>query len=91
MELSAKELALAKETVGGLLEQLGLTAYLFEVEPHAGRWQVRIECALDSAWQSSVLAVDEGLLRASRTDATARRRLLDEWGQRLTVAQHTER
>jgi len=39
MELTAKNLAEAKETVGNLLEQLGLTTYLFEVEPRADRWK----------------------------------------------------
>ncbi len=85
MDLSAKNLADARETVGRLLEQLGLTAYLFEVEPYAEQWKVRVECALDSGWQSSLLMVDDNMLRACRTDRVARDYLLDEWRERLTV------
>lgn len=85
MDLTTKNLAEAKETVGGLLEQLGLTAYLFEVELYADQWKVRVECVLNSGWQSSQLTVDDNMLRACRTDRFARDHLLDEWRGRLTV------
>ena len=85
MELSAKNLNEARETVGTLLQQLGLSAYLFEVEPYADHWEVRVECAHNSGWQSSLLVVDDAMLRASRTDRFARDHLLDEWRERLTV------
>jgi hypothetical protein len=85
MELSEKNLTEARETVESLLEQLGLSAYLFEVEPRTDHWQVRVECAPDSAWQSSVLNVDENWLQACRTDAGARSKLLDEWRKRLQM------
>ena len=83
--MTAKELIEAKETVDGLLEQLGLTAYLFEVEPHADHWQVRVECALDSGWQSSLLNVNDEALRACRTNRLIRDRLLNEWHRHLTA------
>ena len=83
MQLSQKELIAARDTVQALLEQLGLTAYLFEVEPRVDHWEVRVECAPDSGWQSSVLNVDENWLDACRTDATARDQLLDEWRKHL--------
>ncbi len=85
MDRSTQDLAQAKETVGGLLEQLGLTAYLFEVEPKSDRWQVRVECALDSAWQSSVFAVDDETLRACRTDRSVRDQLLGALRKQLAV------
>lgn len=83
MDLTARNLAEAKETVGNLLEQLGLTTYLFEVEPRADRWEVRVECALDSAWQSSVFTVEDTALRACRTDRLVRDQLLGELHKRL--------
>lgn len=48
MRLSEKELNEARDTVQTLLEQLGLAAYLFEVEPRTDHWEVRVECAPDS-------------------------------------------
>lgn len=66
-----------------LLEQLGLTTYLFEVEPRTDHWEVRVECAPDSGWSSSVLSVDENWLTACRTDVSARDKLLDEWRRHL--------
>jgi len=83
MQLSEKDLTEARDTVQSLLEQLGLAAYLFEVEPRRGQWEVRVECAPNSGWQSSVLNVDEGWLDACRTDAGARDKLLDEWRRHL--------
>jgi hypothetical protein len=85
MQLSQRELIEARDTVEGLLEQLGLAAYLFEVEPRLDHWEVRVECAPDSGWQSSVLNVDEDWLEACRTDVGARDKLLDEWRKRLKV------
>ena len=83
MQLSEKQLTEARDTVQSLLDQLGLTAYLFEVEPRSDHWEVRIECAPDSVWQSSILNVDESRLTACRTDAGARSKLLEEWRKRL--------
>jgi hypothetical protein len=48
MDLSEKALTQARDTVASLLEQLGLGAYLFEVEPRADHWEVRVECTPDS-------------------------------------------
>lgn len=84
MMLSERELTQAKETVASLLETLGLSAYLFEVEPHEGHWEVRVECALNSGWQSATLAVDEALLAAARTDTPVRDALLADWRHHLT-------
>lgn len=84
MMLSGKELTQAKETVAALLEALGLSAYLFEVEPREGHWEVRVECALDSGWQSATFAVDDALLVATRTNAPARDALLADWRHHLT-------
>jgi hypothetical protein len=86
MDLTAKNLAEAKETVGNLLEQLGLTTYLFEVEPRDDRWEVRVECAHNSAWQSSVFTVEGTALRACRTDRLVRDHMLSELNKRLTVS-----
>lgn len=83
MQLSQKQLIEARDTVQALLEQLGLAAYLFEVEPRTDHWEVRVECAPDSGWQSSVLNVDEQWLAAVRIDETARDKLLAEWRKHL--------
>jgi hypothetical protein len=44
---------------------------------------VRVECALDSGWQSSVFTVEDKALRASRTDRLVRDQILGEMHKRL--------
>jgi len=83
MELTSTELMQARETVQSLLEQLGLRSYLFEVEPRGDHWEVRVECAPNSGWQSSVLSVEEDWLNACRVDARFRGKLLEAWRERL--------
>lgn len=79
MPLSTMELAEARQAVSDLLEQAGLDAYLFEVEPRQGHWELRLECAIPDGWQTLVLPVDKDSLLASRKDDDARRRLIDNW------------
>jgi hypothetical protein len=83
MQCSEKTLIEARETVQALLDQLGLAAYLFEVEPRTDHWEIRIECAPNSGWQSTVLNVDEQTLLACRIDAAARDRMLNEFRKHL--------
>lgn len=79
MKLSSEDLLQAKEAAQALLEQLGLSAYLFEVEPGEVVWLVRVECAVNSGWQSTMLDVDKQELLNSRTDKEVFQRLLAEW------------
>ena len=79
MKLSSEDLFQARDATQALLEQLGLSAYLFEVEPREVAWQVRVECAVNSGWQSTTLDVDKQELLNSRTDKEVFQRLLAEW------------
>ncbi len=83
MTISTMELAEAKEATAALLGDLGLAAFLFEVEPRAGRWEVRVECAIESGWQTVVLDVASERLLACRRDAAVRAALAAEWRDRL--------
>ena len=83
MNLSARSLNDAREITAGLLEQLGLDAYLFEVEPRDGPWEVRIECARPDGWQTVLLAVEIERLLGCARDGAARTRLLRDWAARL--------
>jgi len=79
------ELAQAKEAAAALLGQLGLEAFLFEVEPQDELWQVKVECAIENGWQTSTLPIAKALLLASQDDAGAREQLLSEWRERLAA------
>lgn len=84
MSLSITELARAREATAALLEELGLEAYLFEVESGEGQWSVRIDCALDGdVWQSITLPAPKEMLLTTSGDAAAHARILEDWRRRL--------
>jgi hypothetical protein len=87
MTLSIAELARARETTAELLDEMGLDAYLFEVEPRDEQWELKVECAVEEegAWESFALSVPKEILLASRDDALIRQRLLAEWRGRLSA------
>lgn len=86
MPLSMAELAQTRETIADLLEELKLDAYLFEVEPHNGQWELKVDCAIDSsgAWETVILSIPKTLLLACREDTEARQQLLGDLRDRLT-------
>lgn len=83
MPLSSTELARARDLVADILEELQLDAYLFEVEPGTGEWEVRVECPVAEGWAHRRLRVDRERLLAADEDPAQRRRLVDDWQQRL--------
>ncbi len=83
MPTSTDELLKATDAARALLDQLGLAAYTFEVEPREGEWHVCVECAVAEGWQRSVLGTDKALLLASAQDRGARKRLLADWSKHL--------
>lgn len=87
MVLSGDELLQAKDTVGRLLEQLGLQAYLFEVEPVGELYQVRVECATGDGWQTLHLQLAAPRLRECAADGAVRGEVLRQWRERLAACQ----
>jgi hypothetical protein len=79
------DLAPARAAVGTLLENLGLSAHLYAVEPREGRWAVIVECATESGWQRAELQAGPELIAAICGDADARSALLAEWRTHLSA------
>lgn len=84
MILSSAELAAAKDATDALLDELGLEAYLFEVEPQETAWQIKVDCATAEGWQSLTLTVDKQALLESRTDPAVRSRLMGTFRRKLS-------
>lgn len=85
MPLGTVDLAKARDAVTELLEELKLDAYLFAVEPRNGRWEVKVECAVENGWETVTFAVAKDSLLASLNDWSIRHRLLDEWRVKLAA------
>ena len=91
MTLSGTELAGATEAASAVLEELGLDAYLFAVEPREGSWELTLECAVDEGWQTIKLPVDVHELLESRRDAGVRSRLTARWGAKFAECRRKAR
>jgi hypothetical protein len=77
------DLARASAAVGALLEDLGISAHLYAVEPREGTWAVIVECATGSGWQRVELRAGPELLAATSGDAAARAALDARWRAHL--------
>ena len=83
MSLSRNELLQAREVVAQVLEELGLDAYLFEVEPREGQWEIRVECAVEGGWETCRLSADKEYLLRGTEDAVVHEVLIDNWREAL--------
>jgi hypothetical protein len=81
---TAAHLLQARAAVERVLEELGLAAFLFTLEPKESGWQLTVECAGDGGWQTVTLPADAGELRASMHDPATRERLRAAWSKRLS-------
>jgi hypothetical protein len=78
------DIAQTRVVVERVLDELGLAAFLFTLEPKESGWQLPVECAGDGGWQTVTLPVDADELRASVHDPAARDRLRAAWTKRLS-------
>jgi hypothetical protein len=85
MEFSVEELATMRLTVTALLDELQLEAYLFDIEPKPGQWDIKVECAIANGWGSYQLTADTDYLLHGQNDAVARAVLLDNWRDSLAA------
>jgi len=69
MTANSIDLIRAREVIGDVLEQLEVDAYLFEIEPKAEQWELKVECALDEGWGSFTLALDAPLIKSESEQA----------------------
>ncbi|WP_231362424.1 MULTISPECIES: hypothetical protein [Thioalkalivibrio] len=86
MVLSIEEVARAREVVSGLLEELHLSNYTFDVEPRDGGWEIQVECAADDGWVTHTFAATRQELHRC-DDARVRQQLLDAWAGPLAACQ----
>lgn len=77
MALSMIALAQAREVIVGLLDEIGLEAYLFEIEPKNAQWELKLECAMEAheGWESITVKIPRDILLSSRSNPAARERL----------------
>jgi hypothetical protein len=83
MTLSMNELAQAREVVSKVLDELGIDAYLFEVEPREGQWEITVECAVADGWETCRLTADKEYLLRGVDDALVHEVLSDNWREAL--------
>jgi hypothetical protein len=81
MPVTTKELAHARGVVEKVLDRLDVETYIFDIEPMAGQWELKVECAIDEGWGSFSLLLDETF----PGDRKEQERLLVECRKRLAA------
>ena len=85
MSATIEQLATAREVVAKLLEELQLDAYLFEVEPLEGPWEVKVECPVEGGWETFRLTIKKEYLLRGIDEAVLHEMLLDDWREALSA------
>lgn len=85
MPESIAELAQVREVVQTLLDELGLDAYLFEVEPMKEKWEIKIECAVEEGWETFRLTARRDYLLRGVDESVIHEMLLDDWREALSA------
>lgn len=85
MSVSMVELAQARELATKILDELGLDAYLFEVEPGEKQWELKVECAVEEGWETVSIPVTKELLLRITDDAAAHQLLMADWHKALSA------
>ncbi|HEY5601628.1 MAG TPA: hypothetical protein VIM41_00815 [Gammaproteobacteria bacterium] len=85
MLLTTLDLAKARFNASAILDELRLDAYIYEVEPHDGDWELKIECAcdVDGGWEMITLKVPKDMLLDSDHVHSAKESLYAYWKQKL--------
>ena len=91
MNASALEIREGRAAVERLLDELGLRAFIFTLEPKEGGWELHLDCSTAEGWQTIALPADIAALRASLTDAALRERLREDWRARLGACVSNDR
>lgn len=83
MKWSIDELGDIRSLVSDVLDDIGLHAYVFNVEQDEAHWIVSVDFPHHDDWQAADLRVDKGVLRDCLKDPEARKALGSTWKKKL--------
>ena len=89
MTYQVKDIRNARMAVEGVLDGIGLRAYVYTVQPRERGWTLCLEYPVHQGWRQATLHVDPGELRASLDDARVRRRLCSAWARHMHLRQRS--
>lgn len=84
MPMTSSDLIQARLLIDDILNALEIDAYLFEIEPRDGHWELKVECAVDEGWGSYRVALNETELHAGFSDEEVRNKLKEQCWQSLS-------
>lgn len=83
MATTSSDFIQARLLIDRILEELEIDAYLFEIEPQDGQWELKVECAVDEGWGTYRIALDGQQLHAGFNGESARKALQEQCRQSL--------
>ena len=84
-KLSIAEMAQVRSNMDKILDELQLDAYIYEVEPQQGQWQLTVECATEDGWQTVKYGANEEYLLRGVDDAVVHEVLIDGLREALSA------
>lgn len=91
VELTTEELIQARDVFSTLLEELALSAYLYEFEPRDEHYELKVECACssDGEWASTSMMIPRDIV-ASSSNPAVRQQILDFMNRKLTMCKRRD-
>jgi hypothetical protein len=89
MAMTSSDLIQARLLISDILDALEIDAYLFEIEPRDGQWELKVECAVEEGWGSYRVALDEAELHAGFSGEAARKELQEQCRKSLSACRKT--
>jgi hypothetical protein len=77
------EMADARALVQGLLDELGLSSYRFQLDASRDTWLIAVECPTDGSWQTVHLSLNAKTLKRARVPGSARTATKARMAERL--------
>lgn len=85
MKWSIDELSDIRVVVGRLLDEIGLAAYLFNIEQDEHDWIITVDYSHEGKWRTTDLRVARSVLRDCLERPESRRRLRSAWKSELDL------
>ena len=78
MDITVNDVAMAREIIENLLDELNINAIFFDIEPLDSQWELHIECKANNGWKMINIPIVKKTLLECNSNMSARNKVLNE-------------